>query len=135
MVLIKYPGNFLNKSRKLGKIPDNAILFTAEVVGLYSSIPFKVGLRALKETLDKQEQKKIPTEDFVQMTEFVLKNNFFEFNNQIKQQIFGTVVGNECAPMSVCTAKNTIISPNFLVWKFGGKAQFLRAFSQNFHTK
>ena len=28
------------------------------------------------------------------------------------------------------TAKNTTISPNFLVWKFCGKAQF----PQNFHT-
>ena len=28
---------------------------------------------------------KIPTEDLVQMAEFVLKSNLFEFNNQIKQ--------------------------------------------------
>ena len=27
------------------------------------------------------------------------------------------------------TVKNTVISPNFLVWKFCGKAQFLRSFS------
>ena len=30
-----------------------------------------------------------------------------------------------------CIAKNTVISPNFLVWKFYGKAQF----PQNFHTR
>ena len=28
------------------------------------------------------------------------------------------------------TAKNTVISPNFLVWKFCGKAQFLHSFGQ-----
>ena len=44
------------------------------------------------------------------------------------------------------TAKNTVISPNFLVWKFCGKAQFPHsygrpklcrncAFPQNFHTR
>ena len=36
------------------------------------------------------------------------------------------------------TAKNTIISPNFLVWKFCTKAQFPHSFGQsatNFHTK
>ena len=38
------------------------------------------------------------------------------------------------------TTKNTVISPNFLVWKFGGKAQFPHsfgrcAFPQNFHTR
>ena len=71
---IKDSQDFINKSRKLGKIPDNAILVTADVVGLYPSIPHNVGLRALKEALDKREQKKIPTEDLLQMTEFVLKN-------------------------------------------------------------
>ena len=29
------------------------------------------------------------------MAEFVLKNNFFEFNNQIKQQISGTAIDNK----------------------------------------
>ena len=70
---IKDSQDFINKSRKLGKIPDNAILVTADVVGLYPSIPHNVGLRALKEALDKREQKKIPTEDLLQMAEFVLK--------------------------------------------------------------
>ena len=44
----------------------------------------------------------------------------------------------------IFTAKNTVISPNFLVWKFCGKAQFPNsfgklcrncAFPQNFHTR
>ena len=55
----------------------NAVLVTADVVDLYPSIPHNIGLRALKEVLDKREQKKIPTEDLVQMADFVLKNNFF----------------------------------------------------------
>ena len=95
---IKDSHDFIKKSRKLGKIPDNAILFTADVVDLYPSIPHNVGLRALKEALDKREQKKIPAEDLVQMAEFVLSNNFFQFNNQIKQQISGTAIGTKCAP-------------------------------------
>ena len=55
---VKDSQDSFNKSRKLGKIPDNAILVTADVVGLYPTIPHKVGLRALKEALDKREQKK-----------------------------------------------------------------------------
>ena len=55
---IKDSQDFINKSRKLGKIPDNTILVTADVVGLYPNIPHNVGLRALKEALDKREQKK-----------------------------------------------------------------------------
>ena len=94
--------DFINKSRKLGKIPEDAILVTVDVVGLYPSIPHNVGLRALKEALEKREQKKIPTEDLVEMAEFVLKNNFFEFNSQIKQQISGMAIGTKCAPMYAC---------------------------------
>ena len=65
-------------------------------MGLYPSIPHNFGLRALKETL------KIPTEDLLQMAEFVFKNNFFEFNNHIKQQISGTAIGTKCAPTYAC---------------------------------
>ena len=50
--------DFINKSRKLGKIADNAILVTADVGGLYRSIPDNLGLRAMKEVLNKREQKK-----------------------------------------------------------------------------
>ena len=63
---IKDSQDCINKSRKLRKIPDNAILVTADVVGLYPSIPDNIGLRALKEALDKRKQKKIPTEDLLQ---------------------------------------------------------------------
>ena len=53
--------DFINKSRTLGKIPDNAVSITADVVGLHPSIPHDIRLRALKETLDKREKKKFPT--------------------------------------------------------------------------
>ena len=36
---IKDSQDFINKSRKLEKIPDNAILVTADVVSLYPSVP------------------------------------------------------------------------------------------------
>ena len=64
---VKDSQDLFNKSRKLGKIPDNAILVTTDVAGLYPGIPHNVGLRALKEAPDKREQKKIPTEDLLQM--------------------------------------------------------------------
>ena len=36
------------------------------------------------------------------MAEFVLKNYFFEFNSQIKQQISGTAIGTKCASTYGC---------------------------------
>ena len=77
---IKYSNNFIKKIKSLKKIPDNDILVTADVVGLYTRISHKAGLRALKEVLDRREEKKISTEDLVKIAEFVLQNNYFEFN-------------------------------------------------------
>ena len=75
---------------------------TAEVVGLYPSIPHKAGLKALKNALDKRKQKHIPTEKLINMVEFVLKNNFFIFNGSDKQQVSGTSIGTKCAPTYAC---------------------------------
>ena len=46
--------------------------------------------------------KPIPTKDLVNMVEFVLKNNYFEFNGECKQQILGTASGTKFAPPYLC---------------------------------
>ena len=48
---------------------------------------------SLREVLAKREQKRIPITELVQIAKFVLKNNFCEFNGQIKQQISGIAIG------------------------------------------
>ena len=77
-------------------------------MGLYPNIPHNVGLRSLKEARDKREQKKLLQRTSWQMAEFVSKNNFFEFNNQIKQRISGTAVGTTCAPTYACVLTDKV---------------------------
>ena len=36
------------------------------------------------------------------MAEFVLKNNYFEFNSTFKNQISGTAIGTKFAPPNAC---------------------------------
>ena len=36
------------------------------------------------------------------MARFVLKNNYFEFNNSVQQQISGTAIGTKFAPSYAC---------------------------------
>ena len=93
---IKDSNHFIKKIKHLKNI--NAILVTADVVGLYPSIPHEADLRALKEVLDRREEKTNSTEDFVKMAELVLKNNFFELNGQVKHQISGTAIDTKFAP-------------------------------------
>ena len=86
----------MEKRKTLGCIPDNAILVTADVVGLYPSIPHQAGLAALKEALDKSLPKKIPTDDLTRMAEFELSNS------DAFQQISGTAIGTKFAPPYAC---------------------------------
>ena len=79
----------------MGKIPQNSILVAADVVGLYPSIPHNAGLKALKDTVDCRQNKKIPTGMLVKMAEFVLTNNYFEFGRKVFYQISGTSVGTK----------------------------------------
>ena len=94
--------NRLYKIDQIGDIPENAILLTADVVGLYPSIRHKTRLKALKNALRKSKQKHIPTEKLINMAEFVLKNNFFEFSGSVKQQISGRAIGTKCVPTYAC---------------------------------
>ena len=74
---IKDSGDFIKKINNLDLTPENAILVTATVVGLYTSIPHEVGLRVLREALNKKDEKIIPPEELLKIAEFVLKNNYF----------------------------------------------------------
>ena len=94
---IKDTTDFQDKIKNL-HVPKDGFLVTADVVGLYPNIPHEVGLKSLKEVLDGRRDKKIYTEDLVKMVEFVLKNNYFEFDRSVYQQISGTAIGKKFAP-------------------------------------
>ena len=68
---------FLEKIKTIGSVPENAILVTADVVGLYPNIPHQACLKALREALEKRDIKNICTGNLVKMAEFVLNNNIF----------------------------------------------------------
>ena len=59
---IKYTEKFLRSVQNMGKIPEDSILVTVDVVGLYPSIPQNAGLGALKYALDCRQNKKIPSD-------------------------------------------------------------------------
>ena len=74
----------MERPRELGNVPQNGLLVTAEVVGLYHSITHQDELEALSIKLDQWEDKIIPTEKFlIEITRFVLKNNHFESDSRI----------------------------------------------------
>ena len=98
---IKDSNDFKSEIKNI-EIPNDALLVTDDVVGLYPSILHDAGLSALREALDKRTCKEIPTENLIKMAEFVLKNNFFEFDANVYQQISGTAIGTKfCTTLCV----------------------------------
>ena len=49
---IKDSGYFIKKINNLDFIPENAIMLKADMMGLYPSTPYDMGLTALTEALD-----------------------------------------------------------------------------------
>ena len=84
------------------KVPDGTILVTADVLGLYLSIPQEEGLEALSEKLETCQDKEIAKEDLLEMDEYILKNSFLKFNSKTKQQISGTAIGTKFTPPFSC---------------------------------
>ena len=84
---IKDSCDFIKKIKNTGAIPKDSILVTADVVALYYSIPHEAGPKALEKALNNRTNKKVSTKDLVKIAKFVLKNNYFEFNGKVKQQI------------------------------------------------
>ena len=99
---IKDLGYFLRKIKPKGNLPENSIPVTTEVEGLYLSIPYELGLKALEEALEKRESKQISTDNVIKLTKFLLQNNYFEVNEEVKQRILETAIRTKFAPQHAC---------------------------------
>ena len=95
---IKDTNHFLNKVKKLGRLPDGAILWTMDVVGLYPNIPHGEGLDSLRRYLETRDNKQISSDTLTELAEVVLKNNIFEFDEKTFKQKRGTAIGTKFAP-------------------------------------
>ena len=96
---IRDSSHFLEKT---SSIPDNAMLVTADLVGLYFSILHSADSNSLKRAFEKRVDKHAPTSDLVKMTEYVLSNNYFEFSEKVFQQMSGTAVQAQSLPLPAC---------------------------------
>ena len=99
---MKETGDFFKKIKLLGKIPRGAILVTAGVVGLYPNILHNLGLQSLRKRLNETGICKLPTEEIISLEEFVLKNNYLEFNEKVCKHISGTAIETKFAPPYAC---------------------------------
>ena len=92
---IKDTNHFSNKIKKIGKLPERAILCTMDVVGLYPNIPH---LASVYRFLETRKNKQISKDTLAELAEIVKKNNIFEFDEKTFKQKRGTAIGTKFAP-------------------------------------
>ena len=92
---VKDTEDFPKKLKRLGKIPEG-------VVGLYPNIPHDLGFQSLWKRLNEMGICKVPTEEIIAMAKFLLKINYFEFNEKVCKQIPGTAIRTKFASPYVC---------------------------------
>ena len=90
---VKDTNHFLSLLAKLGEIAYNALLCTADVVGLYPNIPHGEGLEAMRKALDTRQNPSISTKSLGSLEKLILDSNVFEFNGKVYKQKLGPAIG------------------------------------------
>ena len=89
---------FRKRLGSLPNLPDDIILCTVDVAGVYPNIPHDEGLSALRTWLDLRQEKDITTSPLVELAEVVINNNIFTFKEKSLKQKRGTPICIKFAP-------------------------------------
>ena len=90
--------HFISRLKRLGQIPEGALLVTLDVSSLYTNIPNHEGILAIAVHL-RQDRTKDPISPYIlQLLRLVLHSMNFTFNDQRFLQIGGTAMGTALAP-------------------------------------
>jgi hypothetical protein len=92
---------YLEQINNEGRLPKKTLAVTWDVIGLYTNIPHKEGMDAVREAHLKASQngetQDMSTEFIIRILEVILENNIFEFNSELYRQNVGAAMG--CKPI------------------------------------
>ena len=112
--------DFLRQLEKVKEspLPPNSFPVSIDVVGLYSNIPHKEGIKCMKEALDKRSDQSVSIGFLITLLTLVLTLNIFKFDVKLFLQIIGTAKGTKVAP----TYANIFMAKyDILIQKLGTK--------------
>uniref|UniRef100_A0A8C3H6A6 Reverse transcriptase domain-containing protein n=1 Tax=Chrysemys picta bellii TaxID=8478 RepID=A0A8C3H6A6_CHRPI len=86
--------DFLRKLQSISDLPENTILAIMDVEALYTNIPHKNGLQAIRNSIPNNVTANLVAE----LCDFVLTHNYFTFGDNIYLQVRGRAMGTRMAP-------------------------------------
>ena len=89
--------DFLRIIDKINRGPTldpNTLLVSMDASSLYTNIIHEEGLNSLHEALEKRDNPKVPTKFLLDLMEIILRENIFEFHNQLWRQEIGAAMGS-----------------------------------------
>ena len=90
--------DFLSWIMEIKDLPEDTLLVSFDAVGLHLHIPHKESIEIMKEFLKQKEVKDISTKRLCDLATIILKNNFFEIDEEVYHQLSGTATGMKFAP-------------------------------------
>jgi hypothetical protein len=96
---VKNSFSALEELKKI-KIPDNALLFSADATSMYTNINSKTGFTAIKDFIENYKNQipdNFPISLFLEVLELVMNNNIFTFSDTYWLQQTGTAMGTPVA--------------------------------------
>ena len=117
--------NLLSETR----LETNSKIISLDVVSLYTNIPHEGGLKAILDVggiLDTQTDYTAVAE----LTELVLKNNIFKFDNKYYIQTQGTAMGTRLAPAYANIFMYNLEEPSYkkIIKLFSGKGSLMTSY-------
>ena len=61
--------DFLRRGEEMGRVEEDEFMFTMDVVALYPSVPQAKAKEAMRRSLEARKDKKIPTEDLIELSD------------------------------------------------------------------
>jgi len=82
------------------KLDDKHVLFSLDVVSLFTNIPLDLAIDSVSKRLDNiLDNCKIPNDEFILALKMILESTYFSFNNLICRQNFGTPMSSPLSPI------------------------------------
>ena len=72
----------IEEINKQGKLPDNAMIVTWDVMSLFTIIPQDEGIEDIRQALNTRTEQSVPTEFILRLLEIVLSDNIFQFSDE-----------------------------------------------------